>query len=168
MEPVEAAQQESEAPEVPEVPEVPEAEAMGEDAPAEEAVGEQNVPAEEEEHKDEDQNVVEEGEDQQAEVAHELIDRSAPKAVKKAPVKNVSFKRVDATILANLPAELQDNSFHTKFKFGQGDMFGVEGHNKLKDKCGKGFRKEKSKLKNKNFQGGQLGRITYAVNSTKL
>jgi len=47
-------------------------------------------------------------------------------------------------------------------------MFGVEGHEKLKDKTGKGFRKEKSKFKNKNFQGGRSGQITYKVNSTKF
>ncbi len=78
-----------------------------------------------------------------------------------------SFQRIDASIIDTLPPELQDNSFQAKFRLGMGDMFGVEGHEKLKDQRGKGFRKEKSKLKNKNFQGGN-GKITYNVNSVKL
>jgi len=78
------------------------------------------------------------------------------------------FRRIDESILQKLPAGLKDNSFNGKFKFGGGDMFGVEGHEKLKDKSGKGFRKEKSKFKNKNFQGGKLGQIVYSKNSTKL
>ncbi len=83
--------------------------------------------------------------------------------------KSGPFKRIDAKILEQLPQELKDNSFHAKFKFGNGgDLYGIEGHEKLKDKAGKGFRKEKSKFKNKNFQGGKAGKIVYAVNSTKF
>lgn len=78
------------------------------------------------------------------------------------------FKRIDTTILEGLPPELQDNSFSTKFRFGQGDLFGMEGHERLKDKAGKDFRKEKTRFKNRSFQGGGVGRIVYAVNSTKF
>jgi hypothetical protein len=79
------------------------------------------------------------------------------------------FKRIDERILEGLSEQLKDNSFNAKFMYGRsGDSFGMEGHEKLKDKAGKGFRKEKSKLKNKNFQGGKIGKIGYSVNSTKL
>lgn len=82
--------------------------------------------------------------------------------------KQNPFKRIDAKIIEQLPEHLKDNSFNAKFKYGSGDYFGIEGHAKLKDTKGKGFRKEKSKFKNKNFQGGKGGKIIYAVNSTKF
>ncbi len=63
------------------------------------------------------------------------------------------------------------NIFHylpkAKFKFGTGDEFGKIGYEKLKDTRGSNFRKEKNKLKNKNFQGSGF-KITTAVNSIKL
>ena len=90
------------------------------------------------------------------------------KEERKVQKKQVPFQRIDERIIQDLPPQLQDNSFSAKFKYGGGDLFGMEGHEKLKDKCGKGFRKEKSKLKNKNFQGGNLGKIVYGVNSQKL
>eukprot|EP00826_Nyctotherus_ovalis_P049908 TRINITY_DN6067_c0_g1_i2.p3 TRINITY_DN6067_c0_g1~~TRINITY_DN6067_c0_g1_i2.p3 ORF type:complete len:113 (-),score=38.29 TRINITY_DN6067_c0_g1_i2:103-441(-) len=82
--------------------------------------------------------------------------------------KSKAFQRVDVDILNKLPNELKNNSFHAKFQYGGGDDYGVQGHEKLKGKTGKGFRKEKAKLKNKNFQGGKGVKITYTVNSIKL
>ena len=55
-----------------------------------------------------------------------------------------------------------------KAKFGkEGDGFGLIGQNKLIDKKGRNFRKEKGKFKNKSFQGGG-GKITCKVNSIKF
>lgn len=110
--------------------------------------------------------VQEEVAPEEEEVREKAIDRSPSKTQK--PNKAVPYKRIDENILSDLRPELRDNSFGGKFKNGLGDYYGVEGHEKLKDKAGKGFRKEKSKFKNKNFQGGNGGKITYGVNSTKL
>ena len=90
------------------------------------------------------------------------------------------FSYVDPSIIDEIPEEFRDNSFEVnflffqincqaKFKFGQGgDEFGALGNEKLKDTRGKGFKKEKGKLKNKNFCGGG-GRIdTNVVNSIKF
>ena len=50
---------------------------------------------------------------------------------------------------------MKDNTFEAKMKFGKGgDVHGIEGCNRLKDKRGKDFKKEKGKLKNKAFCGG--------------
>ena len=89
-------------------------------------------------------------------------------ASKTLPGKTAPFQRVNTRILETLPQRLKDNSFDTKFKYGSGDYYGIEGNEKLRDKAGKGFRKEKTKFKNKNFQGGKAGRIVYNVNSTKF
>jgi len=49
-----------------------------------------------------------------------------------------------------------------------GDDYGKIGNERLKDTRGKGFKKEKGKLKNKQYAGGD-GRINMgAVNSIKL
>jgi len=49
-----------------------------------------------------------------------------------------------------------------------GDAFGEFGNERLKDTRGRGFKKEKTKLKNKQFHGG-AGRINAHVsNSIKL
>ena len=84
-------------------------------------------------------------------------------------VTHKTFQRIDTKILEELSPELRDNSFGGKFRSGQeGDLYGIEGYERLRDKGGKGFRKEKSKFKNRAFQGGQAGHISYGVNSTKL
>ena len=58
-------------------------------------------------------------------------------------------------------------TFKAKYKFGYGDDYGKIGNEKLKDTRGRGFKKEKTKLKNKQFQGnGQ--RINTAINSIKF
>lgn len=53
-----------------------------------------------------------------------------------------------------------------KFRFGQGgDDFGRLGNEKLKDTRGRDFKKEKAKLKNKDFHGGDFKINFNAVNS---
>jgi hypothetical protein len=61
-----------------------------------------------------------------------------------------------------------DHSFESKARFGEeGDKFGEWSYGKLKDTVGKGFKKEKGKMKNRNFHAaGQ--RIGYGVNSVKF
>jgi hypothetical protein len=49
-----------------------------------------------------------------------------------------------------------------------GDEFGKLGNEKLKHTVGKGFKKEKTKLKNKNFCGGDVTINMHAINSIKL
>mgnify|MGYP003493710931 CR=1 FL=1 len=44
-----------------------------------------------------------------------------------------------------------EESFYSKFELGQGDKFGEWSNERLKDKKGKDFKKEKTKMKNKNF-----------------
>jgi hypothetical protein len=126
-----------------------------------------------EEVKEEASPVAEEKAEEVEAVEEEVVEEEAPQIVSKkneSPSYRASpFKRIDTKILDELPQELKDNSFNAKFKYGRaGDLFGVEGNEKLRDKAGKGFRKEKSKLKNKNFQGGRLGKLLYNVNSTKI
>jgi hypothetical protein len=50
--------------------------------------------------------------------------------------------------------ELKDNSFLATFKRGQGCEFGLRGFNRLAPNKGKAFKKEKAKLKLKNYNGG--------------
>lgn len=58
-------------------------------------------------------------------------------------------------------------SFESKAYIGEGDKFGEWSNERLKDKKGKFFKKEKGKMKNRNFHSaGQ--RISGAVNSIKL
>lgn len=67
-----------------------------------------------------------------------------------------------------IPEHIRDNTFEAKDRFGVGDEFGRFGNERLKDTRGRGFKKEKTKLKNKQFHGGN-GRIDPTVrNSIKL
>jgi len=63
---------------------------------------------------------------------------------------------------------LADNTFEAKFKFGKGDEYGMLGNEKLRDTRGSGFKKEKTKLKNKQFQGGGAKIDTHTVSTIKL
>lgn len=52
----------------------------------------------------------------------------------------------------NLEDKHRDATFESKARFGEeGDRFGEWANDKLKDTRGKGFKKEKTKMKNKNF-----------------
>lgn len=50
-----------------------------------------------------------------------------------------------------MDSRFADASFESKANAGYGDKFGEWSNDKLKDKRGKGFKKEKTKMKNKNF-----------------
>jgi len=79
------------------------------------------------------------------------------------------FQYVDHSVLNGVPTFLQDNTFESKHLYGNGgDAFGQFGHERLIQTRGKGFTKEKNKLKNKQFHGGS-GRINaHVTNSIKL
>ena len=64
--------------------------------------------------------------------------------------------------------ETEGASFESKAKFGgEGDKFGEWSYDRLRDKRGESFKKEKGKMKNRNFHSaGQ--RISTVVNSYKF
>ncbi|KAL4432759.1 hypothetical protein ABPG74_011580 [Tetrahymena malaccensis] len=71
------------------------------------------------------------------------------------PGQRKYFQKCDDRMLKYLKPEQQDFSHESKLRFGvAGDAFGDIGNEKLKETKGKGFRKAKDKLKNKNFCGG--------------
>ncbi|CAD8112774.1 unnamed protein product [Paramecium sonneborni] len=77
------------------------------------------------------------------------------------------FQKCDETIYEKLPEHLRDNTFEAKKKFGEGDQYGEFGNDKLKFTRGDNFKKEKGKLKNRQFQG--MGSINLnSINSIKL
>ena len=82
--------------------------------------------------------------------------------------KTVPFSRIKENYASNLSREFQDNTFEAKAKYGQGgDDFGVHSNQKLKVVKGKDFRKEKTKMKKKNFHGAG-SKLVYKVNSVKF
>ena len=69
----------------------------------------------------------------------------------------------------NQEGSMADHSYEAKARFGEtGDTYGDWSNMKLKDKVGKGFTKEKNKMKNKNFHssGGKFN--MGAVNSVSM
>ena len=87
----------------------------------------------------------------------------------KAPVQNFKFSRIDESKFQNLEGAAKDNSYEAKKRFGQtGDTYGDWSNSRLKDKVGKGFTKEKNKMKNKNFHasGGRFN--MNAINSVPM
>lgn len=80
----------------------------------------------------------------------------------------LTFKRIDPTKYTNIANHFADNTFEAKEKFGQGgDSYGSWSNSKLADKHGKGFLKEKNKMKNR--QSHASGRFNAAaVNSVKF
>ena len=62
-----------------------------------------------------------------------------------------------------------DHSFESKARFGMGggDKFGEWSNDRLRDKVGAGFKKEKQKMKNRNFHSAG-NKIGYGVNSVKF
>ena len=89
--------------------------------------------------------------------------------IPKVEVKEFKFQRIDESKFTNLHGAAKDNSYEAKKLFGQtGDTYGDWSNQRLKDKVGKGFTKEKNKMKNKNFHasGGRFN--TSAVNSVLM
>ncbi|CAD8082196.1 unnamed protein product [Paramecium primaurelia] len=77
------------------------------------------------------------------------------------------FQKCDESVFDKLPDHLRDNTFEAKKKFGEGDQYGEFGNDKLKFTRGDNFKKEKGKLKNRQFQG--MGSINLnSINSIKL
>jgi hypothetical protein len=74
-------------------------------------------------------------------------------------------KRVKIDQLGDVNLGIKDNSFATKLATGGVDEYGKFGHQRLGGERGKGFRKEKQKLKNKAFAGET---IVYRDNSLLL
>ena len=78
----------------------------------------------------------------------------------------IPFKRVDETkTKMQVPEKYRDNSY-AAFMKQTGDDFGKAANDKLIVTRGKGFRKEKTKFKNKTFHGGM--NISTTIRSTKL
>ena len=78
----------------------------------------------------------------------------------------VPFKRIDDSKLNyEVPEKYRDNSYAAYMK-QTGDDFGKAPNDKLIVTRGKGFRKEKTKFKNKTFHGGMT--ISTSVRSIKL
>ena len=78
----------------------------------------------------------------------------------------VPFKRIDDSKLKyEVPEKFRDNSYAAYMK-QTGDDFGKAANDKLIVTRGKGFRKEKTKFKNKTFHGGMT--ISTSVRSIKL
>ena len=111
--------------------------------------------------------VIEELNDQPIDVSQEEMKEPIEEVVNEIKGGR-KFFRIQQNVGDSLKKELKDNSYSAKQKFGEkGDAFGEKSYMKLVDKKGKHFKKEKTKLKNKQFHGaGQ--RITYSVNSVKF
>ena len=78
----------------------------------------------------------------------------------------VPFKRIDDSKLKyEVPEKYRDNSY-AAYMEQTGDDFGKAANDKLIVTRGKGFRKEKTKFKNKTFHGGMT--ISTSVRSIKL
>ena len=78
----------------------------------------------------------------------------------------IPFKRIDdSNIKHQVPENLRDNSY-AAFMKQTGDDFGKAANDKLIVTRGKGFRKEKTKFKNKTFHGGMT--ISTTVRSIPL
>ena len=78
----------------------------------------------------------------------------------------IPFKRVDESkTKIQVPEKFRDNSY-AAFMKQTGDDFGKAANDKLIVTRGKGFRKEKTKFKNKTFHGGM--NISTTIRSTKL
>lgn len=86
-----------------------------------------------------------------------------------APQTAFKFQRINEEKASGLVhGKAADHSFESKERFGEeGDKFGEWSFSKLKDTVGKGFKKEKNKMKNRNFHS-QGARIGYGVNSVKF
>ena len=117
---------------------------------------------EKKEKKDKKKKKKEEEEDIDLEKEVQFI----PKPKSNSNPNRVPFKRIDDTnIKYQVPENLRDNSY-AAFMKQTGDDFGKAANDKLIVTRGKGFRKEKTKFKNKTFHGGMT--ISTTVRSIPL
>lgn len=87
----------------------------------------------------------------------------APLSAQRKREHKKAFSRVEVG-MEHVRSELRDNSFRAK----RGDVFGQLGEEMLGGRHGKEFKKQKTKLKNKNFHGGSGRAISVAPTSTLL
>ena len=90
--------------------------------------------------------------------ASSMVSEASEKVVEKKEEKkdkkplNFKFARIDPTKFeGKIPEQFMDNTFEAKEKFGStgGDSYGAWSSAKLKVTVGKGFVKEKNKMKNR-------------------
>ena len=94
-------------------------------------------------------------------------EKTVPAVKPKLPAQPLNFQRIDEDKYKHIVATSANQSFFTKAMNGEGDKFGEWSNDRLFDKRGKGFKKEKGKMKNRCFHSaGQ--RIGTCVNSIKL
>ena len=76
--------------------------------------------------------------------------------------------RIDDSVADKITHGFHDNTFEAKAKYGEeGDNFGNYSNDRLKVTQGKSFRKEKGKMKNKNFHANGE-KITNRINSVRF
>ena len=85
------------------------------------------------------------------------------------PPSNYKFQRINEDKFNKIVNfEKEGASFESKAKFGgEGDKFGEWSYERLRDKRGESFKKEKGKMKNRNFHSAG-NRISNVVNSYKF
>ena len=88
-----------------------------------------------------------------------------PKPKNNSNPERIPFKRIDDSIITNLPKALKDNSYNAFMK-QTGDNYGKVANDRLMATRGKDFKKEKTKFKNKTFFGGL--KISQTVRSIPL
>ena len=88
-----------------------------------------------------------------------------PKPKNNSNPERIPFKRIDDSIITNLPKVLKDNSYNAFMK-QTGDNYGKVANDRLMATRGKDFKKEKTKFKNKTFFGGL--KISQTVRSIPL
>ena len=88
-----------------------------------------------------------------------------PKPKSNSNPERLPYKRIDDSIINNLPKVLKDNSYNAFMK-QTGDNYGKVANDRLMVTRGKDFKKEKTKFKNKTFFGGL--KISQTVRSIPL
>ena len=121
---------------------------------------------EEKEIKKEKKDKKKKKKDEDEDIDLEKEDKFIPKPKSDSNPNRVPFKRIDeSNIKHQVPSNLRDNSY-AAFAQRTGDDFGKAANDKLIVTRGKGFRKEKTKFKNKTFHGGMT--ISTQVRSIPL
>lgn len=110
----------------------------------------------------------EEDEEEEEEPAVNKRQKTETNEVPVAKNTRAPFSRIGKDYANGLSREFQDNSFEAKVRYGQGgDDYGIHSNERLRVVAGKDFRKEKTKMKKKNFHGAG-NKLVYKVNSIKF
>lgn len=107
-----------------------------------------------------EEKVVEQEEDDE-DITPKIIQKTNQEAKK----EKVPFKRIDDSYINNLNEDLVDNTYESHM-LKTGNDYGAIANDRLRVERGKGFKKEKTKFKNKNTFGSTS--ISLAVRSIKL